>query len=325
MKNAKKYVKLYEEKADACFQKWGYYYPPRTWEEFHDWENQTFEKYLKEKEDHILKTKLYISLLNTTDEFGFYIAFQQMDYQLLNDVIYQTSRHSLLNRGGLASGTDHCNMLMDATSAFSSNDFVIIDHFFPKNLPHSKGRYYTEVAVNLLKVLYYKEEELKAEALEKADKFLQKKISLWEKYVVLYFIALINNNREEVSSCLQELCLAYQKAGYPTNKLDKCFAAEIHGMYRFAKIINKELFDSISMPDHACFSKEFEAWQAENNYPKGQLFYKRPQAMDHINKIFEATLPTVELEVVNYPSGNKIYKNVDKFTRDLAENVMQVL
>ncbi|MGB4811818.1 MAG: hypothetical protein WBP13_04975 [Methylophilaceae bacterium] len=323
MKNAKKYIKLYEEKAEESFKDWGYYYPPKTWDEFYAWETKSFEKYLKETEDYIKKTKSYVALLGTTKDFGFYIAFQKLDYALLNNVLYQTSRQALLSSGMTASGSDHCNLLLDAITAFACNDFEVIKYFFPKKLRHSKGTYYTEVSVNLLKVLYYQENELKDKALKKAEIFLEAKRSLWEKYVVLYFISLINQNEEEATRCLQELCSAYQKIGYPMSKLDKCFAAEVHGLYRFARIIDENLFNKITQPKHACFSEAFELWQKANHFPKGQLFYRHPEEMDYMNKIFEAELPTVALH--NPYSDKREVKDVEKFAIDLTENVKKIV
>lgn len=327
MKNTKQYLKTYEEITENCFAKWGYYYPPKTWAQLYAWDNETYEKYLKEKDEVVRKTKSYIGLLHTTDDFGFYMAFQKLDYELLNNVLYQTSRQKLLNKGTLASGTDHCNVLMNTTNSFSCNDFEVIDYFFPKNLPQSKGTYYTEVSVNLLKILYYKQFELKDEALTKADKFLQKKTTLWEMYVVLYFKALIDQDTEEAGNCLQELCGAYQQMGRSggklTNKLDKCFASEIHGLYRFARTINQDLFTNITPPNHPCFFLEFELWQKENDYPKGKLFYQYPPQMDYMNRIFEAELPTVALHHP-YPNKKELYKDVDKFALDLTENVKKI-
>ena len=320
MDNSSKYVKLYEEKAEESLKKWGYYYPPRTWEEFYAWEDKTFEKYLKEEENGARKTKSYVGLLDTIKDFGLYYALRQTDYETLNNVLYQISRLELLDSGMTASGTDHCNALLDATSAFACNDFEIIDHFFPKNLPYSQGKYYTEISVNLLRVLYYKEFELQTEVIQKANKFLNKKITLWEQYVILYFLSLVNRNIEETNKCLQELCAAYQKIGYPKDKLDKCFASEIHGLYRFARLIDEVYFSRISRPKHPCFFEEFEIWQQNNNYPKGKLFYKYPEKMDYMNKIFEAELPFITLHAP-YPDKKDIYKDVDQFAKDLTENI----
>jgi hypothetical protein len=328
MENIKKYIKLYEEIAEESFKKWGYYYPPKTWEEFHARNNKTFEKHLANKEEGVNKTKSYVSLLKATDDFGFYIALQQADYKLLNNVIYQTSRQKLLNRGMLSSDSDHCNVLLNVLNAFACNDFEVIESFFPQQLAHSKGKYYTEVAVNLLRVLHYNEKDLKDEALKKADKFLTKKITSWEKYVILYFKALIDKDVTMLEDCLQELCIAYQKTEHSVsslhNKLDKCFAFEIHGLYRFVRIIDNELFQNISSPNHHCFSEEFEEWQKENNYPKGTIFYEYPQRMNYMNKILQAQLPIVALYQPNL-NKKQFLTDVEKFAQNLTKNTKKIL
>jgi hypothetical protein len=321
----KEYVKLYKQESEACFKKWGYYYPPREWSEFETWNNKVFQEHLKEMEAQnnlLLMTKCYVALLNNTKEFGFFHAFNSCDYTLLNNVLYQTSRQKLLDRGMKSSGSDHCNVLMDALSAFSCNDFEVINHFFPKELPLSKGTYYTENAVNMLKTLYYKQSDLKDEALEKARIFLDKKLSLWEKYVVSYFISLVDRNPEQASFCLQELCSAYQKLGQnEISKLEKCFSSPVHGLYRFVREIDEPFFKEIKRPKHACFLEAFEIWQEEHGYPQGGLFYSYPKEMDYMNKIFEAELPTVALRESENKPRKEFYKDVEKFAFDLTENI----
>jgi hypothetical protein len=328
MKNQKEFLKIYEKMAEESFKKWGYYYPPRTWDEFNSWDNNFFEKYLKDKENGIKKTQSYIRLAENLNYFGFYNLYQNFDFENLNNVLFQTSRQCLLNKGMLASGTDHCNVLFNTLNSFSCNDFKVIDYFFPKELPQSKGKFYTEVSVNLLKVLYFKQKQFENEAIEKANKFLSKKITAWEKFVVLYFKALIEQNSSEASICLQELCTAYQKMEHSVsklhNKLAKCFAFEVHGLYRFAMIVNKELFEEIKQPTHNCFLIEFETWQKERNYPNGKFLYIYPIEMDYMNRVFEAELPTVEL-YNPYPDKKELYKNVDKFIEDLTENTLKKL
>jgi hypothetical protein len=328
MKNAEKYIKFYEEKFEESFRRWGYYYPPRNWDELYAWEDKIYKKYLSKEDDDVIRTKCYTTLLDTTKEFGFYVAFQQPepDYGFLNNVLYQTSRQRLIDSGSTASGTDHCVAFYDALNSFACNDFEIIDHFFPKSLPHSKGAWYTEVSVNLLKVLYYHETGQKESALQKAEKFLSKKITSWEKYCVLYLLALIDGNAADASNYLQELCAAYQRIGDIFNT-EKSFASRVHGLYRLGRIAGENFFNTITRPHHHAFFEEFEVWQKENNYPKGELFYRRPPEMDYMNKIFEAELPFVELEEVRYEgqSRTNLYKNTGKFARDLTENVKKLL
>ncbi len=319
MNNIKKYLKLYNKAREESLENFGYYYPLNTWEEFYEWNEKTYNKYLKDEKDNIRKTKFYVDLLDELDEFGFFIAFTNNDHKVLNNVLFQTSRRNLLDDAMTASGAAHCN-IEDVFPAFACNDFDIINYFFPKKIPLSKGQSYMENAINIIKVLYYKQSELRDETIKKARNYLNYKLTLWEKYVVLYFLSLIEGEVEQSSICLQELCSAYQRIGYPKDKLDKCFASEIHGMYRFARIIDEDYFEKIKRPIHPCFFEDFEQWQENNNYPKGELFYKYPEKMDYMNKIFAAELPEVSV----YREEKEFYKDIEKFKKDLTENVLKI-
>ncbi len=328
-KNAKKYIKLYNDKSKRTNETFGYYFPPREWEEFEAWNLQTYKKFFENRTDwktEAVKTKCYASILaDELDYFGFLVAFRNGSYEDLNNVLYQTSRRELLSRAMTASGTDHAILIQDALSAFACNDFEVIEHFFPKHLPLSKGTFYTENMVNLLHIIYYGENELREEVLKKADKFLSKKMTNWARYFVLYFVALLDRNVEQANECLQELCTAYQKQGYPVDALDKCFAAEIHGLYRFARLVDEEFFNRITRPKHDCFFEGFEIWQQENNYPKGKLFYTYPPEMDYVNKLFAAEIPVVALHEKKYGTRTEIFKDEEKFAADLTENIKRIL
>ncbi len=326
MENAQKFIKTYEALSEQSFKKWGYYYPPKTWEAFESRINKHYNKYLKDDNNNKKRAQNYIRLAGKINDFAFYDLYQNFDFEYLNNILFQTSRQKLLHRGMLGSGRDHSNVLFNALSSFSCNDFSVIDYCFPKNLPQSKGQFYTEVSVNILKVMYYNQEEYRNEAIAKSEKFLSKKISSWERHTVLYLKALLNKNANEASTCLQQLCTAYQKMTHSvdslSNKLAKYFAYEIHGLYRFARIIDKDFFESIQQPKHHCFLNSFEQWQKENDYPKGKLFYVYPREMDFINKMFNAELPTVEL-FDHYPERKKVvqFKNHEKFILDLIHNI----
>lgn len=62
MKNVIKYLEVYDEIAVESFNKWGYYYPPKTWDEFHAWEKKSFEKYLKDKPLDLKNIGVYNSI-----------------------------------------------------------------------------------------------------------------------------------------------------------------------------------------------------------------------------------------------------------------------
>jgi hypothetical protein len=328
MKNAEKYLKLYREQFEESFRESGSYYPPRNWGELSVWENKIYEEHLSGEKDDVLKTKLYVDLLGMpkVTGFGFYIAFQTLDCALLNNVLYQTSRQRLLEIEGTDSGTDHSSAFWDALNSFACNDFEVMGHFFPKSLPYSKGRYYAEVSTDLLTVLYYNETEMRRDALAKAEGFLTKKSSSWDRCCVQYLVALIDRNAADASRCLQEMCAAYQKIG-DMYQIEKCFASRVHGLYHLARRIDEEVFKRMTRPCHPSFSEEFELWQAEHGYPKGELFYRRPPKLDYMNRILEAQLPIVELHEVRYEGQRRshICKNTEKFNRDLTENVHKLL
>lgn len=329
MKNTQKYRKLYLEQSQESFEKWGYYHPPRNWEEFEEKNIKVVGKYLtterfkEEQTTPEIQVKLYLNLLgDNLKHFGFFTVFDKNHFEEINDVIFQTSRNKLLLRATTASGTDHTISLMDALSAFSCNDFEIIDSFFPKNL-FSENVYFPSICVNLLNVIYHKQTNSAQEALQRADKFLKKKNTTWDKNIVLYFLALYHRDVSEANEALQNLCTAYQKMEHSVmsiyNKMEKCFATEIHGLYRLAKLIDEEFFENLTIPKHHCFFQEFELWHKENNYPKGKIFYAYPQEMDYLNRIYRAKIPKVTLK--KHKSTPKLMKDVELFAQELAESV----
>ena len=63
-----------------------------------------------------------------------------------------------------------------------------MESFVPDTLPMLKGTGYTDNVINLLSVLYYKNDEKCQEALAEAEKFLlKKKLTGIEKYYVRFF------------------------------------------------------------------------------------------------------------------------------------------
>ncbi|MDR0537877.1 MAG: hypothetical protein LBH04_07555 [Tannerellaceae bacterium] len=324
----KKYIKLYKQKSDENLKEWKYRYPPLDQTAFEEDNRRVYREHLQKNEwrNEMIKTKLYVSLLDATKEFGFFVAFQSRDFKMLNDVLYQTSRQNLLNQCMTASGGCCARILWDAPRSFACNDFEVIDCLFPRENPlFSDDSAYLDVSANLLRVLYYNEFEQQSAAVGKANSFLEKKHTLWAKYVVLYFLALVNRDAEQANNCLQELCKAHQKKGkFYASELEKCFASEIHGFYRLARIIDGDFFSKLKYPKHDSFFCEFEEWHKEQNYPKGQLFYVYPPEMDYINRIFEAQMPKITLKETKTGGRIRIFPDEEKFAADLTENTKRV-
>ena len=290
------------------------------WKDFEESNKRIFEKYLTDSKvlsDKVLRVKLYSSLLlDDIKYFAYYAAFLDGDYKQLNNALWQTGRTELLRGGLLASGTIYTDgILKGLFTSFACNVFSVIPSFIPKDLPLLKGTYYPENVINILYSLYYQDEERLSESLLRAQQFLgKKKRTGMEEFSVRYFINLARKDAVALSESLQSLCQAYQRRGFPYEKIDKCFADEIHGLYRLVRFFDHSLFEEVSMPSHKTFLKEFEEWQVRNQFPKGQQFYIYPQDMADANRILTKGLPRIYLA----KSGRDLVIDVDQFAVDLS-------
>ena len=233
--------------------------------------------------DKVLRVKLYSSLLlDDTKYFAYYAAFLDGDYKQLNNALWQTGRTELLRGGLLASGTIYTDgILKGLFTSFACNDFSAIPSFIPKDLPLLKGTYYPEKCDESFYTLFIIKMKKDYPSLSRWHNiFLEKKKRTgMEEFSVRYFINLARKDAVALSESLQSFSQAYQRRGFPYEKIDKCFADEIHGLYRLVRLFDHSLFEEVSMPSHKTFLKEFEEWQVQNQFPQGQQFYTYPQDM----------------------------------------------
>ena len=231
--------------------------------------------------------------------------------------MWQIGREKLIRGGLLASGTIYTDgILRGLFTSFACNDFSVIPSFIPKDLPLLKGTYYPENVINLLHALYYQEEDRLSESIILAQQFLDKKKRTgMEEFSVRYFISLSRKDVVGISEALQSLCIAYQRRGYPFERIDKCFADEVHGLYRLVKYFDHSMFEKVSMPSHKTFLQDFEKWQVRNQFPQGQQFYIYPQDMDDANKMLTNGLPRIYVE----KSGRDLVIDDDRFAVDLSQ------
>ena len=317
----KEYIKEYQKMREERFKDWGYYSNPINWQEFEESNQRIFEKYLTDSKvlsDKVLRVKLYSSLLlDDIKYFAYYIAFLDGDYKQLNNALWQVGRDKLIRGGLLASATIYTDgILRGLFTSFACNDFSVISSYIPEDLPLLKGTYYPQNVINLLYALYYQDEDRLSESIILAQQFLEKKKRTgMEEFSVRYFINLARKDAVALSESLQNLCLAYQRRGYPYEKIDKCFADEIHGLYRLVRFLDHSLFEEVSMPSHKTFLRDFEEWQVQNQFPKGQQFYTYPQDMADANRILTKGLPRIYLE----KSGRDLVIDVDRFAVDLSQ------
>lgn len=321
----KEYIKLYQKMREDYYKKWGAYSHPLSLAEFEKLNQNIFKEHLEEKENtsnRILATKLYINLiLEKIKYFAYYIAFSEDDFSKLNDALWQNGRTALLCGGINHSGTLYtANIVNGLINCFACNDDDVVKSFVPEALPLLKGTFYTNNVINLLSSLYYKNDEKLQEAITIAEKFLsKKKLSGIAENYVHFFIFLAKKDAESLSACLQKICEAYQKQGYPIEKIDKCFAPEVHGFYRLIRFFDESLFEEVKMPEHKCFIKEFEEWQKENNFPKGRQFYRYQETLDNANLILQSPIPVIHLCKVD----GTLMMDVEKFAGELSASVVK--
>ena len=318
----KEYIKLYQKLREDYYQKWGAYSYPETLQDFERLNQKIFEEHLKkynDSTDNVLKTRLYIDLiLDKVQYFAYYSAFCEGNFETLNNTIWQNGRTYLLKGGTTHSGTTYTgNIIQGIFTCFASNDFEVIQSFVPHTLPLLKGTFYTENVINLFHSIYYKDDKKSEEAMSKAESFLtKKKLTGIAEYYVRFFVFLAKKDVNGITECLQKLCEAYQKQGYPVQKIDKCFVPEIHGLYRLVRFLDEGLFEKIELPSHKCFLKEFEEWQQKNRFPKGVQFYEYSETLQEANRILQSSLPVIHL--INASGALTI--DVEKFAKELSSS-----
>lgn len=325
MKQIEKYLKEYEQTSDAYFKTHGMYNPPRSIEEF-EILNLFFYDTILSKDvytsDSLKKTEVYPKLLDGYNTYGIYGALKTKDFNYLNNVLHQTSIHDLYLHCILRGGLTNASALLPIATAFACNNFEIITKVFPKDSPPTDCHFYVDHAVNLIKLMYYAEKE--NDIVHEAQTFLNKINSLWHKNVIIYFLALYKRNLNEVNQSLEILCKTYPKLWVKQRKINKFFAKEIHGFYRFAKVIDPIFFEQITRPTHPCFFHEFEKWQEKENYPVGKISYIYPSPLEYMNNFYKISFPRIPLKTTEINRKKFHTIDHDKFILD-TKNAIESL
>ncbi|MCL1147325.1 hypothetical protein L2747_15070 [Shewanella marinintestina] len=300
MENAQKYLSLYNKLAEDRLQRFAETYPYiRSWDELQQLYSVELEledtvKLLANRDDLPKAIARCLQDTQPVELFGCYQAFKTQDCQMLNDVIFQSTRQRLLSSAITAGGTDHSSFYHNIMAGFACNDFEIIQSFAPADLPFCKYPYYNAPALNLVTSLYYQDQAKQAEALALAEKFLKKKLPILDAAVINFLVALMQGDSKRASEELQQASLGFARSRM-YGALDKCFALELHGLYNFARCVEPELFVQISLPSGAVFSKAFAEWQRDNAYAMGKINYQYPPERELMNLILMAKLPKVTL------------------------------
>ncbi|WP_066224207.1 hypothetical protein [Metabacillus fastidiosus] len=304
-KIAKKYLKIYRDPVQTK--------DVYTYVDLEDYINKQFEIYISICEgwkDPDIGT--YLALIKNPYLLGLSMAFQNNDYELLNNTIYHYSKHRLLNI--TACGYDHCKYFWRTMDSMACNYKEVIENCYPVELGLcNNGHPFYIVASNLLMSLWYKNQQWLEIAYAAGEKFLGQKKGLWDKAIVAYLMALSNNDMDKATEELSNVCKYSTRIDRP--KVYKCFCTEAHGLYQIARyILPEDDFLQIVMPANDNFCKGLISWQREHKYPeKGEFIVHYPDELDVMNHILELPLP----KCILLGSGKKRKIDVEQMEKNL--------
>lgn len=326
MKQIELYIKEYEKQSELYFKKQGIYDPPRSIEEFEVFNIRRYDLILSKEEytsDSLAKTEVYPRLLNRYGAFGIYEALKIEHFKNLNNALYQVSIHELYLACLVGGSLTYATTFLPMATAFACNNFEIIKKVLPNTAPINTT-FYIDHVTNLIKIMYYKNKESESYIIQQAQTFLTKKLSHWQRNLIIYFLALFERNIEKVNYSLEELCKSYPKLWVADRNLNKYFAKEIHGLYRFAKLIDPLFFKLVTKPSQPCFFNEFEEWQEKENYPIGKVSYLYPEPLEYMNRFYEIDFPQINITTREWKKRSYYIIDQYKFIKDTRDSISQI-
>lgn len=281
------YLKLYQEelKADAF----------DVYKDMEDYLRKERERFLHffEQESEV-SIVLNIDYMKSPYLLGLAMAFENEDYQLLNDAIYHHTKHRLLAVS--ATGCDHSSNFGAVLDGMACDYQEGIEQCFPEALGLCTNGYpMFVVGGNLLMALWYQNEEWLPTAYQAGEKFLGQKKGLWEKAVISFLLALADQDPRRASEALNDVANYSRRLDNP--KLYKAFCTEAHGLYQIAKhLLSAADFKKIQLEDKKNISHAFIAWQEKKAlHSERRLIVNYPAELQVLNDILQLPIPVSQL------------------------------
>lgn len=319
MKNImEKYLKLYQQGYSSAKTTGNTCYPSR--EEYLQEQEITYREHIKD-EAFERQVVLFPLLIRNPYFLGLYEAFSAWDMQLLNNVLYQASRHETIQRGGSASGYDHCINFFKVIEAMAANDTQLVFSLLPKELGLSQnGHTLLLTGTNLIMALLYPDEQILEKSREKATKYLLSKRTALERALIECLLSLADHDIEKTSLTLKDICVASRKSQGQT-PLSKCFCRNAHGLYHLAHLVLSEIeFQKLEPPQDEGFINQLAHWNSKNDFPKGDLFLTMPGDLALMNSILTVEIPRQHLHRA-YENSSTLYTDTVRFNNELVEMV----
>lgn len=127
-------------------------------------------------------------------------------------------------------------------------------------------------------------------AIPKAEKFVVGKWPKWEVATIAYLLALQKHDMIKASVYLENACKILHT---DLTSVDKKIFVFAHGLYWLAaRVLDRDEFLKISMPEYKTFSKEYAEWRNSSSEPM-QLYIPFPEPVDFLNTLLVAGWRTI--------------------------------
>lgn len=249
----------------------------------------------------------------------YYQAFLQEDIALLNDSIHEVA-HFLQISCVFNPGCDHGYFGMSVTpELLAANMFERIELLLPEENGLAKYSDDSTQIANILMAILYKKNELKTDALVKADKVLNKKSTpLYVKSYIYCMKFILIKDVESFNNELESFCSLYMnRKDITVNAFNRRFCIEAHALYNLALwAYDGELADKIRMPEAKNFCQELAYYQQHNKNDVG-IKYTYPDDLDIYNKIMRCEPPKMYLT----KKGNEQVIDTDRYFEEIVSKI----
>lgn len=231
-------------------------------------------------------------------------CIQKEDWPGLCRVLNQVSKSAMMPviYGGYNYERNfHCMLL-----CFTCGNIQAMDRILPPALTQVKN--YNEplfpVAAHLLIGLWYKDKAVLEWAVPQAEEFLTgKKANQFGKAMVSFLLDLAREDMVRGSEDLLAVCKGYLKDKRPMLGIWP-FCVYAHGLYCLAQLLlPEEVFRTLDVPKDKSFLPEFAKWRREHPDPDRSLWFRYPESMALLDRIYEA--PPAKLVLMPPAPGDK--------------------
>ena len=157
-------------------------------------------------------------------KYKYYEAFKKRDMEMLNNALYETAV------------IEHLDCICDPGYDHAFFAFCVIPEMLAANLPDriekliprefgpaNNGFSSGPTIINLLKAVWYEDEDVKEQVTEQAEKFLNKKITLLEKGLLECYLGFLNKDPQKINE-VEEYLRDLKKSGDSVGAIVKVVA-----------------------------------------------------------------------------------------------------